>query len=179
RRGHMGSRRLVRAGSLHRDIRIAPSQRHPEVRRTPYVIVAAPAGQSENAAIVRLSLVFERQSSVGVGRAVDGLIPAPEVNAARNAANRLHVHCALGIDAVTGLQALDNKSQRARPRGYGSQLRKAQALIRTESVSSRTDVSGNRFRATACARLTWTSVFAGRVGIDSLSTDAAADVHGE
>ena len=56
----------------------------------PGVIDLAAAIQRENAAIVWLPFVFEGQRAVRVGRAVDQIVPAPEVNASGHATYGLH-----------------------------------------------------------------------------------------
>src|SRR5205807_9040489 len=103
------------------------------------VVGAGAACQAKEAAIVGLAFIFEGQSSVGVGRAVNGLRPPPEVYAAGHAADGFDVNRSLGVDTVTRLQALHDESEGAQASRNRSQLRQAQALIGAEAVTARAD----------------------------------------
>src|SRR5207253_10981839 len=101
----------------------------------------------------RSSDLFEGQSPVGVGRAINGLGPAPQVHTTRHTTDGFHVDRPLGIDSVTGFQALHDEGEGTQASGNGSQLRQAQALIGAETVAARADKGRNRFGATARAGL--------------------------
>src|SRR5439155_15977485 len=77
----------------------------------------------------------------------------------------------LGIDSVTGFQALHDEGEGTQASGNGSQLRQAQALIGAETVAARADKGRNRFGAAARAGLAGAGVLVGRVGNGTLRHD--------
>ena len=178
-RGHAGNEReagqryvrnggVVRVGGVHGDVGVTASGRHAEVGGTADVLGASAAAQSEDAAVVGLALVLERQGAVSIRRAVDGRIPAPQIDAPGHAADRLDVDRPLGIDAVSGLDALYDEREGAEPRRNRSELRQTEALIGAEAVDARTDEGRDGLGAASGTRLARAQVLVRRIGIGSL-----------
>src|SRR5260221_11276857 len=110
-------------GRVDRDVCVAASGSDAKIGWAAHVVDAAPAVQSEDAAVGGLTFIFKRQGSIGVRRAFNGLIPAPEIHAAGNPANGLDVNSSLRIDTVTRFQALHDESERGCPARDRSQCR--------------------------------------------------------
>src|SRR5205823_4867189 len=117
--------------------------------------------------------------AIGIGRAIDGLAPAPKIQAAGHATNGLHIDRALRIDTVGRFESLNNEREGAQTRRNGSQLRQTKALIGAKAVRAWTHEGGNGFGAPACARLAWAGVLVGGVGKGSLGNDVAAEIYRE
>jgi hypothetical protein len=69
---------------------LAATGSYAQICGIPGVIDAAATIQLENAAIVWLPFAFEGQRAVRVGRAVDQIVPTPEVNASGHSTYGLH-----------------------------------------------------------------------------------------
>src|SRR5439155_22027171 len=121
-----------RVGAIDGDIGVAATGRQPKISRITDVLRASSAREAVDSAVVGLTLILERQGSVAVCRPVESAIPAPQVHASGNTADRDDVHCSLRIDAVAGLYSLDDERQWAQPGRRRRQLRQAEALVGAE-----------------------------------------------
>src|SRR2546422_4224299 len=121
-----------RVGAIDGDIGIAATWRQPEISRITDVLSASSAREAVDSAVVGLTLILERQGSVAVCRPVESAIPAPQVHASRDTADRNDVHRSLSIDAVARLYSLDDERQCAQAGRRRRQQRQAQALVRAE-----------------------------------------------
>src|SRR5207245_761899 len=83
------------------------------------------------------AFILEGQSTIAVWRPVARTIPAPQVHASRNAADRNDVNRSLSIDAVSRLHSLDDERQRAHTCRHGRQPRQAEALVGAEESAAR------------------------------------------
>src|SRR2546422_768410 len=86
--GETGQRQVGDTGGLvrtiDRDIRIAAAGREAEILRSADIIGTPAVRQAEDAAVIGLAFILERQRLIGVGRAVERSIPAPQVHASGN-----------------------------------------------------------------------------------------------
>ena len=117
---------------IDRDVGIAAAGRDAEILRRADIVGAPTVREAEDAAIIGLAFVLERQRAVAVGRPVQRLGPAPQVYASRDTADRDDVSGPLSVDAGAGFHSLDDERQRAQPGRRRRQLRQAQALVRAE-----------------------------------------------
>src|SRR6266849_4999850 len=138
-RGQVWDIGVKRIGEIDRDIGIAAAGRQSEIACAASVIRAAPPGERENSAVIGLALIFKRKCFILVWAAVLCRLPPPEIYAARNAADGNHVNRSLRIHAVSRLNALDDKGQRAETCRRRRQLWQAQILVGAETLGSRAD----------------------------------------
>src|SRR5436853_400427 len=141
-----------RVRAIDGDISVAATGREPEISRITDVLSAPSPREAVDSAVVGLTLILERQGSVAVCRPVESAIPAPQVHASGNTADRDDVHCSLSIHAVAGLYSLDDEGQRAQPCRRRRQLRQAQALVRAERSAASSNERRNRLRLPVTTR---------------------------
>src|SRR5437879_11321665 len=131
-----------RVGGIYGDVSVAAPWRESEILRAADVARATSSREGEDAAIVRLTFIFEGQGALEIAGAVrwpiQGLVPAPQVHTSGDPADRDHVDAALRVHAVARLDALNNERQRAQPCRNGRELRQAQVLVPAESARPRT-----------------------------------------
>src|SRR5439155_26781596 len=123
-------------------VSVADPWRKYVILRAADVARATSCREGEDAAIVRLTFIFEGQGALDAAGAarwpIQGLVPAPQVHTSGDPADRDHIDAALRVHPVARLDALNDERQRTQPCRNGRELRQAQVLVPAESARPRT-----------------------------------------